>query len=159
MVHFFVHINKKKQHFYSSNVRLHLTTLTNVGGQYPVLRHELSEATVTPDPLCFLFVHTSNLHHSFNHLINMHPDVCHTSSPDPFNIQTVVCCTVYWGAALLPEEEVVGFGRATNSEIKVQSVPRVCVQISTPEKEACPFKNKAVQQGNGGLKADGKTAF
>lgn len=95
----------------------------------------------------------------------MHPGVCHTSSPVPTevsHVQTLLpnqTSAVPSTEALSPEEEVVGFGRAKISELKVQSVPQVHVWGTIPEKEACPFRNKAAQQGNRGLKADGKTAF
>lgn len=95
----------------------------------------------------------------------MHPGVCHTSTPAPTevsHVQTVLLnqtSAVPSTEAPSPQEEVVEFGRANISEIKVQSVPRVHVRVTVPEKETCPFKNKAVQQGNRGLKADGKTAF
>lgn len=95
----------------------------------------------------------------------MHPGVCHTSTPvltEVSHIQTVLLnqtSAVPSTQALSPEEEVVGFGRAKISEIKVQSVPRVHVRVTIPEKEVCPFKNKAVQKGNRGLKADGKNCI
>lgn len=58
----------------------------------------------------------------------MHPGVCHTSTPVPTevsHIQTVLLnqtSAVPSTEAPSPEEEVVEFGRAKISEIKVQSV-------------------------------------